>query len=111
VRVLTYSFLSLHFTLDVEYTAHHDFGFSKIDDKKQGARFATLLLYLNEDMNGGETAFPRWQNAETFKELMVVPEVGKAVLFYSQLPDGNFDDFSHHAAQPVQTGGANEEKW
>jgi prolyl 4-hydroxylase len=99
------------FLILAEYTAHHDFGFSKIDDKKQGARFATLLLYLNEDMNGGETAFPRWQNAETFKELMVAPEVGKAVLFYSQLPDGNFDDFSHHAAQPVKAGGNIEEKW
>jgi prolyl 4-hydroxylase len=107
-----YLFISIPFTShDAEYTAHHDFGFSKIDDKKQGARFATLLLYLNEDMNGGETAFPRWQNAETFKELMVAPEVGKAVLFYSQLPDGNFDDFSHHAAQPVQGGGNIEEKW
>jgi prolyl 4-hydroxylase len=103
---------SLPFTsLDAEYTAHHDFGFSRIDDKKQGARYATLLLYLNEGMNGGETAFPRWQNAETFKELKVFPEVGKAVLFYSQLPDGNMDDFSHHAAHPVQAGGVSEEKW
>lgn len=29
------------------------------------------------------------------------------VLFYSQLPDGNMDDFSQHAAEPVTEG----EKW
>jgi len=29
------------------------------------------------------------------------------VLFYSQLPDGNMDDFSQHAAEPVTDG----EKW
>jgi prolyl 4-hydroxylase len=101
----------VHYNVGQEYTAHHDFGFSRIDDKKQGARFATVLLYLNEGMEGGTTSFPRWQNAETFKDLKVKPEVGKAVLFYSQLPDGNFDDFSHHAADPVQLGGVSEEKW
>lgn len=37
----------------------------------------------------------------------VKPVRGKAVLFYSQLPDGNFDDFSQHAAKKVFSG----EKW
>jgi prolyl 4-hydroxylase len=90
-----------------EYTGHHDFGFSRIDDENQGARFATLLLYLNSGVKGGATSFPRWANAETFHELRVEPEAGKAVLFYSQLPDGNLDDLSHHAAMPVLEG----EKW
>jgi prolyl 4-hydroxylase len=90
-----------------EYTSHHDFGYSRIDRGAQGARYATLLLYLNEGMTGGETSFPRWVNAETFRELKVVPEAGKAILFYSQLPDGNLDDFSQHAALPVTDG----EKW
>ena len=85
-------------------SSHHDFGYARIDEEKQGARFATLLLYLNEGMIGGATSFPRWVNAETFRELRAVPEVGKAVLFYSQLPDGNLDDFSQHAAQPVIEG-------
>jgi prolyl 4-hydroxylase len=76
----------VHYGLTQEYTAHHDFGFSRIGNKAQGARFATLLLYLNEGMSGGETSFPRWVNAETFHELKVTPTVGKAVLFYSQLP-------------------------
>ena len=66
-----------------------------------------MLLYLNEPEQGGETSFPRWVNAETFEQLKVAPEPGKAVLFYSQLPDGNMDDFSQHAALPVTKG----EKW
>ena len=73
----------------------------------QPARFATLLLYLNEGMDGGETQFPRFVNADTDRGLDVVPEVGKAVLFYSELPDGNYDDWSHHAALPIRKG----EKW
>lgn len=96
----------VHYNVTQEYTAHHDFGYSRIDDN-QGARFATLLLYLNEGMEGGQTTFPRWQNAHSFRKLEVTPVVGKAVLFYSQLPDGNLDDFSQHAAEPVRSG----EKW
>ena len=72
--------------LNIVLTISLDFGFSNSDDEQQGARFATLLLYLNEGMTGGETSFPRWVNAETFRELKVAPTVGKAVLFYSQLP-------------------------
>jgi len=97
----------VHYDLTQEYTAHHDFGYSHIDDKLQGDRFCTLLLYLNEGMIGGETAFPRYVNGETFHELKVKPEIGKAVLFYSQLPDGNLDDFSQHSAKPLIQG----EKW
>jgi len=44
---------------------------------------------------------------QSFHELQVVPKAGKAVLFYSQLPDGNMDDFSQHAAKPIVDG----EKW
>jgi prolyl 4-hydroxylase len=95
----------VHYVDRQQYEAHHDFGYSHIDNpQQQGARFATLLLYLNEGMKGGETSFPRWVNGETFKELRVTPVVGKAILFYSQLPDGNLDDFSQHAARPVYDG-------
>ncbi|CAB9499453.1 Probable prolyl 4-hydroxylase [Seminavis robusta] len=97
----------VHYDPGQEYTAHHDFGFSDLSDL-QGARFATLLLYLNDEgLVGGETTFPRWVNAETFDKLKVKPEEGKAVLFYSQLPDGNLDDFSQHSAEKPRAG----EKW
>mmetsp|Transcript_34107 Transcript_34107/g.38814 ORF Transcript_34107/g.38814 Transcript_34107/m.38814 type:complete len:495 (-) Transcript_34107:113-1597(-) len=97
----------VHYTKKQEYQAHHDFGFNDIDDPFQAQRFATILLYLNEGMKGGATTFPRWVNAETFEQLKVKPETGKAVLFYSQLPDGNMDDFSQHEAQKIFGG----EKW
>eukprot|EP00934_Nitzschia_sp_Nitz4_P004050 Nitzschia sp. Nitz4//scaffold11_size288233//92099//93646//NITZ4_000758-RA/size288233-processed-gene-0.153-mRNA-1//1//CDS//3329534026//4040//frame0 len=106
-RTVSEPFQLVHYSETQEYTAHHDFGYADIQDKYNGARFATLLLYLNGNMTGGETSFPRWSNAETFHRLSVAPEAGKAVLFYSQLPDGNLDDFSQHAAEPIRDG----EKW
>mmetsp|Transcript_20994 Transcript_20994/g.21320 ORF Transcript_20994/g.21320 Transcript_20994/m.21320 type:complete len:331 (-) Transcript_20994:679-1671(-) len=87
----------VHYDIGQQYTAHHDFGYSKSTTPGQPARFATLLLYLNEPMEGGETTFPRWVNGHTRNELKVIPETGKAVLFYSALPDGNFDDLSQHS--------------
>lgn len=77
-------------------------------DPYQATRFATILLYLNDEgLKGGETSFPRWLNGATRQVLEAKPQVGKAVLFYNQLPDGNYDERSQHAAKPVIEG----EKW
>ena len=73
----------------------------------QPCRYATILFYLNDDMEGGETTFPMWRNAETSSALKVKPEKGKAILFYNILPDGNFDELSMHSSSPVTRG----EKW
>ena len=87
---------------------HHDFIIPETHDLYQASRFATILLYLNDEgLKGGETSFPRWLNGETRNILHVKPKVGKAVLFYNQLPDGNYDERSQHAAKPVIEG----EKW
>jgi prolyl 4-hydroxylase len=94
----------VHYDVGQEYTAHHDFGYPDVKGDVQPHRFATLLLYLNEGMEGGETEFPRWVNPHTSDGLKAVPKVGKAVLFYSQLPDGNMDDLSQHSANPVRKG-------
>lgn len=96
----------VHYDVGQQYTPHHDFSIpSSIPG--QPMRYATILFYLNEGMKGGETTFPRWLNAERGDELEVVPEIGKAVLFYSLLPDGNMDERSQHQAKPVIDG----EKW
>ena len=97
----------VHYDVGQEYTAHHDFGYPSVRHKNTPSRSANILLYLNDVPAGGETAFPRWMNAETSDALKVKPERGKAVLFYSLLPDGNMDDLSQHAAMPVMQG----EKW
>ena len=68
-KPLTEQLQLVHYNVGEEYTGHHDFGFSRIDDNQQGARFATLLLYLNSGVKGGATSFPRWANADTFHEL------------------------------------------
>ncbi|CAJ1953635.1 unnamed protein product [Cylindrotheca closterium] len=96
----------VHYDVGQQYTPHHDFS---IPSTKHGqpSRFATILFYLNDVQSGGETSFPRWMNGEKKDILRVAPEVGKAVLFYNQLPDGNYDERSQHAALPVGKG----EKW
>ena len=96
----------VHYDVGQQYTPHHDFAIPDTDFG-QHSRFATILFYLNDVPKGGETSFPRWMNGENKDILKVKPEVGKAILFYNQLPDGNYDERSQHAALPVKEG----EKW
>ena len=89
-----------------EYTPHHDFVYPHVSDRYQGTRFVTLLIYLNT-VEGGETRFPRAVNDHNAQGVEITPTVGKAVLFYNVLPDGNYDDLSQHGSNPVLKG----EKW
>ena len=93
----------VHYDVGQRYTPHHDFTMPGLVNH-QPSRFATILFYLNDDMEGGETEFPIWLNGETSEALKVKPERGKAVLFYSLLPDGNYDTRSLHEASPVLKG-------
>lgn len=87
-----------------EYRPHHDFVYPPAFRRHQPTRFATLLFYLNDDFEGGETVFPRAVNAQFHEGITVKPQKGKAVLFYNMLPDGNMDDLSQHSSNPVESG-------
>lgn len=94
----------VHYGEGEEYHAHHDFSYPALGNRLQPGRFATLLLYLNDVQDGGETVFPRAVNSETHDGIKVKPKTGTAVLFYNTLPDGNFDDLSQHQSTPVRSG-------
>lgn len=94
----------VHYGVGEEYTAHHDFGYPTGRHPESPTRSINILLYLNEDMEGGETSFPRWRNGHTNGALDVKPAKGKAALFYMVGPDGNQDDLSQHAALPIRKG-------
>ena len=90
-----------------EYTPHHDFVYPPTLHRHQPTRFATLLLYLNDNFTGGETVFPRAVNTQYHDGIAITPQRGRAVLFYNMLPDGNMNDLSQHSSRPILQG----EKW
>jgi prolyl 4-hydroxylase len=60
-------------------------------------RILTLLVYLSDDYEGGETAFPN--TGLTFRG-----RTGDALLFRNAGPDGHADPLSLHAGLPVTKG-------
>lgn len=65
--------------------------------ERGGQRVATLIMYLSEPKEGGETIFPR-------VKLTVTPIKGSAVLFFNCLEDGNEDPRTLHGGAPVKAG-------
>jgi prolyl 4-hydroxylase len=96
------------YTPGQEYKPHFDFVAPGTPEAAQyedeiaavGMRMATALVYLNEDYEGGETAFPRIK--QQFKG-----RKGDALIFWSLSEDGVPDRNSLHAGTPVRRG----EKW
>lgn len=89
-----------------EYKPHYDF-FAGADEAafaaeiaRIGQRIGTVLIYLNDDYAGGETASPHldWR----FKG-----KTGDALLFWSANAQGQLERNALHASLPVTSG----EKW
>ncbi|XP_078156305.1 prolyl 4-hydroxylase 1 isoform X1 [Carex rostrata] len=95
------------------YRPHHDYFSDEFNLKRGGQRVATMLMYLSDDVEGGETHFPLAGEAEcscggkTVKGLCVKPNKGDAVLFWSMDLNGESDIKSVHGGCPVLKG----EKW
>ncbi|WIA30952.1 hypothetical protein OEZ86_001000 [Tetradesmus obliquus] len=96
-----------------KYDAHWDYFFHKEGTANGGNRAATVLSYLSDVEEGGETVFPNipapgGENVGfsecARKHLAVRPRKGDAVLFHSIAPHGALEKKSLHAACPVIKG-------
>lgn len=70
-------------------------------NRGSGQRVATLLIYLNDDFDGGRTVFSKLQ-----PNVAIEPEIGKAILFYDTINE-NLIKESMHKGEPVLSG----QKW
>jgi prolyl 4-hydroxylase len=106
----------LHYEVGQKYEPHFDYFLDEFNTKNGGQRMATLLMYLSDVEEGGETIFPDanvnssslpWYNelSECARRgLSVKPKMGDALLFYSMKPDATLDPLSLHGGCPVIKG-------
>lgn len=104
----------LHYAVGQKYEAHFDYFHDKLNQENGGQRVATVLLYLSEVEEGGETVFPSALarpgagGSDCARSgLAVSPVKGDALLFHSLSLDGHEDTASLHAGCPVIRG----DKW
>ena len=95
----------LNYKVGGEYKTHFDYfppedPGSAVHIAKGGQRVSTLVIYLNDVEQGGETIFPNMQ-------LSVVPKKGSAVYFEYCNSLGQLDAQTLHGGNPVVKG----EKW
>lgn len=106
----------LHYEVGQKYEPHFDYFLDEYNTKNGGQRIATILMYLSDVEEGGETVFPAakgnyssvpWWNelSECGKKgLSVKPRMGDALLFWSMKPDATLDPSSLHGGCPVIKG-------
>nr|XP_043633900.1 probable prolyl 4-hydroxylase 3 [Erigeron canadensis] len=106
----------LHYEEGQKYEPHFDYFLDEFNTKNGGQRIATVLMYLSDVEEGGETVFPAaqgnyssepgWDNlSECAKRgIHVKPKMGDALLFWSMRPDATLDPSSLHGGCPVIKG-------
>ncbi|CAO2827044.1 prolyl 4-hydroxylase 1 [Amaranthus tricolor] len=103
----------LRYEKDQFYKPHHDYFSDEFNVKRGGQRVATMLMYLSDNVEGGETIFPMAGSGECscggkmVSGMSVKPLKGDAVLFWSMGLDGQPDPRSVHGGCEVLSG----EKW
>lgn len=95
----------LHYAPGEEFSPHHDFFDPELPGhaaviREHGQRIATFLIYLNDDFEGGETAFPRAQ-------IRYRGKAGDALFVANVDRSGRPDPSTLHSGTPPTTG----EKW
>lgn len=96
---------ALHYRVGEEIKDHYDYINPDIPNydheiRTRGERLITFLIYLNDDYDGGETAFPKLN--VTHKGTL-----GEGLMFVNVLPDGKPNPNAVHAGRPPTRG----EKW
>jgi len=89
----------LHYGPGQEYRAHYDF-FNPNSPSARNNRISTLVIYLNDVEEGGETVFP-------MLDVAVKPKRGSAVYFEYFYRDQAINNLTLHSSIPVVRG----EKW
>lgn len=108
----------LHYEHGQKYEPHFDYFHDKANQELGGHRVATVLMYLSDVEQGGETVFPSSEAAKSQPKgddwsdcakngYAVKPRKGDALLFFSLHPDATTDPLSLHGSCPVIEG----EKW
>lgn len=95
----------LNYGLGGEYKPHFDYfppddSGSSVHMAQGGQRIATIVMYLNDVEEGGETIFPK-------VHLSITPHRGDAVYFGYCDKSGHVDPLTLHGGAPVRRG----EKW